>query len=126
MQSMGLRGILDARLYYSANDAAVYLSGLSPEQAATYFRHELLDLLFLSSYSLFFVTLLPKRKWVGVIPGIFDLLETGGILVALKVGPRPEIVSWLGWATLLKWTTGSYVVAVLLLQIRHRGLKKRG
>lgn len=130
MSAMGLgNDILDMRIYYTSEDAAKYLLNLSLEKANLYFDHELFDLLFLTSYSaLFFFSfegLFPHAsslKWITVLPGLFDLFETTGILVALSFGPKSLTMCWLGIFTLLKWLSGLVVVLVLLSRTVYRGI----
>lgn len=115
MSAMGLGSdILDMRFFYTSQEAAHYFLNLSPEKAQSYFSHELTDLAFLTSYtalSFFGVEIFFSKKsnlkWLALIPGLFDLCETCGILVTLKMGPPFNAISWLGIATLLKWTTGA-------------------
>jgi len=121
MYSMGIRDALDMRLYYTPAEAAQYLSSLSPARASLYFCHELFDLLFLSTYTALLYFALEfvwgsssPFKFLGLLPGFFDLFETVGILIALQVGPSPFIVSWLGIATFLKWITSAGVILLLV------------
>jgi hypothetical protein len=124
MSAMDLGDTLDLQIYYSASQASQYILGLSSEKMNIYFRHELLDLLFLSAYTALFyfgiALSFPSKnflKWSALMPGLFDLLETLGILIALRIGPQYFIVSWLGIATLLKWVTASVFIVILLMRI---------
>jgi hypothetical protein len=49
MSAMGIQDILDMHFYYSPAEATRFFTGLTEAQANLYLRHELLDLLFLSS-----------------------------------------------------------------------------
>jgi hypothetical protein len=121
---MGLHDILDSRLYYSAEEASLFFRSLSPSQMDRYFKHELLDLLFLTSYTLLDITLLarlfpeqPRLRYLGLVPGFFDALETLGILAVLTGAPISRIVPWLGIATCLKWITGAGIALMILVRL---------
>jgi hypothetical protein len=108
------------RFFYTGTDAFQYLTNLSSARSTLYFHHELLDLLFLSGYTALFVfgleAVFPENlrlKWLGLIPGLFDFVETAGILLSIKRELSPGALSYLGYATAIKWTT-DYGVFFLL------------
>jgi len=118
---MTMRELLDARFYYSATEASGFFAALSPAKAHLYLKHQLLDLLFLSSYSVLSFSvvevLFPKSlrmKIFAIVPGVFDLIETGSIIAILLGAPTTIFAGWLGFATLLKWVTGCLLIFIIL------------
>jgi len=117
---VGTLNSLDVRFYYTAQQADDFLRSLSPLESQRYLRTELLDLIFLSSYSVLLAfsmrRLYPSKiflAWYAIIPGVFDLAETMTIILLLAKWisyPPP----WLGLATCLKWTIGASVIALVL------------
>lgn len=107
-------GLLDARTYYTAEEARLFLTQLSPQAAHTYFWHCLWDFLFMLGYSwLLWLRLASPLAW---LPGLMDLGETSMILLALKTGNAPyDIMSLF---TVAKWI-GFLVVTVLALLKRY-------
>lgn len=130
MSSVGVEQSLDIRFYYSPDAANSFFSALSDIQRELYLKHELIDLLFLISYSTLFFFILermfPKQrriKFIGLIPGVFDFFETSGIIAVLLGTPVDAITPWLGSATAIKWATGSILVAAILLIGTRRTLR---
>lgn len=120
MWAFGTFNSLDARFFYSAEEAWTFLNGLSHSQVNVYFRNELIDLLLIGSYTyLFFLLaqrLFPSERlrWYTLVPGLFDLLETLAVIYLLTYPPGAFHLGWLGIATLLKWSTGGVIVLMLL------------
>lgn len=126
MISIGVMDSLDARFFYTPEEAQSYFFSLSEQKAAQYMLTEWLDLVFILSYSVFlyfaFSLTYPKKngaKRFALATGFFDLCETLGIITALQIGPRPEITSWLGIVTMLKWTTATIAIGALLVKFYY-------
>jgi hypothetical protein len=92
-------GLLDSRIYYSAEEARLFLTQLSPHMAQTYFWHCLWDFLFMFSYT-WLLWLRLATPWA-LLPGMIDIGETSLILMALKTGDAPYTLMSL--FTLGKW-----------------------
>jgi|GEM_PF-3653894 len=123
---MSASDILDARFYYSAREATGFFAALEPPQNKIYLEHELLDLVFLSSYTALFGTLAKRvfpnsssLQFFAFAPGLFDLIETGSIM-AILLGSSPGIfVGWLGVVTCCKWIAGSlFAIAIFVRYLR--------
>jgi hypothetical protein len=130
MSAMHFSDSLDLRIFYTETNATIYLSSLTPERSALYFRHELLDLLFLILYTALSVfgleAAFPTRlhlKWLGLVPGSFDFIETIGILVSLKIGLKSYILSWLGIVTFLKWSSGLAIIFLIFYGLVSKVMK---
>lgn len=108
-------GLLDSRTYYSAEEARVFLTQLSPQMAQTYFWHCLWDFLFLISYS-WLLWLRLRTPWA-LLPGVMDLGETSLILLAVKTGEAPYALMSL--FTVAKWI-GFLVVTGIAIAKRRR------
>src|SRR6478752_9429633 len=86
-------GFLDARFFYTHDQAYNFMTSLDDFDRGQYKLNEILDLFFLSIYSLLLVSNLrkvlpPGKAWFGFIPGAFDLIETTTILRWLQ-SPNP-------------------------------------
>jgi hypothetical protein len=109
--------ILDARPYYSAAEALVYLEELGPAGRTTYFVHECVDLVFIAAYTLLLRQLAARWRVTPRIllfaPGAADVIETAGILVLLGMGtPRSRLLAGvIGYATCCKWLALVAVIA---------------
>lgn len=116
---------LDAQLYYSGEAAKYFLNSLSEVQNQIYFRHEILDLGFIISYTLFYYFLVrrvlgsEKYLWMAFVPGFFDFLETTSILYLLKSENIPNELDWLGYLTALKWLTVTILSLILIIALRR-------
>ena len=117
---------LDTKFYYTGNEAVKFFDGLTAEEGKVYLRHECLDFLFIFSYSALFFRVLRRLyadnlvvSWLGLVPGLFDLTETGTIALIL-MRAIPIAPSWLGFMTCSKWITGATVVFVIGFQILKR------
>ncbi|MEQ1723076.1 MAG: hypothetical protein ABL930_07850 [Pseudobdellovibrio sp.] len=124
--SLGLKHTLDARIFYTQDDALAFLQSLDSTGLQTYLHVELLDLGFIFTYSmLMYVTLrkmIPNRFYfcfIAFIPGFFDLVETANIILFLQNPTYIQSFAWLGTITFLKWTTS----AVLLCYISFLRLR---
>jgi len=122
--------ILDARLYYTGDQARELLGGFNASERLAYFHNELLDFLFMATYSaLLFLwarRVLPARfRWIAFVPGVLDLIETSFILYAASSAGPWAFFDWLGCITLLKWVTGGVVIVVLVVRgvLRTRARK---
>ena len=112
--------ILDTKLFYTGAQARALLSSFDPMVREQYFRNELLDMLFITSYTgalvLAFYRLFPGKKFVqflAILPGAFDLIETSAILLALKGGLSWSHFDWLGAVTCMKWVCAGIALAIL-------------
>jgi len=121
---MSLQEILDSRFYYSATEASNFFAALGSQKTHIYLKHQLLDLLFLSSYSVIAFSIVEilfpkssKMKIFSVVPGIFDLIETVSIIAILLGAPTFIFVGWLGLATCLKWLTGCLLTILIVFRL---------
>ncbi len=112
---------LDARFFYSGVEAEHILYGGTSAQAERYFWNEILDLVFIALYScmLWLCAVRFKitgwQKWVlAVLPGVFDILETMFILLALQWRASPEMLSVLAFVTASKWISAMLSVFFLI------------
>jgi hypothetical protein len=129
---MSMREILDARFFYSANDVSRFFAELPPGRAGVYLEHQLLDLLFLSSYSVLSFSLAgflfpgpSKLKSLALVPGVFDLIETSSIIAILLGAPIGLFAGWLGFATCLKWSSGGLLTVVSLGRLAWIKVRQR-
>lgn len=111
--------ILDVRFYYNEIEFQKFFQTLSAKEHFRYILVASFDLCFLISYSVFFFLCLkrltykkPLFKYLGFLPGIFDLVETGSILAVLTENVPIKSVSWIGYMTALKWV---FVISILLI-----------
>jgi hypothetical protein len=131
MSQVGPAGALDGRFFYSDLEAQLFLRTLAPEKLNLYRFNELLDLFFIYKYSraltLALWRLHPGTKiWlVGLVPGLFDLLETGTILAAIHSATRTLAFSGLGYVTAVKWTTALLVVGFTFWSL-YRAFRNQG
>ncbi len=132
-------GILDIRPFYSPSDALSTLERLGDDGRAAYRVFATADLGFIVVYTAFLITwlrFLRVRKgfrskavpWFGLVPGVFDLVETVSILRVLAGWP-PSVPAWIwvaAFATPLKWAS-LLALAVLILvgEIRRRRTARR-
>ncbi len=121
--SFGPEDSLDAKLYYSGNEASLFFSSLSEAAVQKYKNQEVLDLFFIFFYTTIFYRLLRLRKperafLLCLIPGILDYSETLSILYYLLNAQSPIPLNWLGYVTFLKWFSGfllSLYIAFILV-----------
>lgn len=111
---------LDAKLYYTGNQAISLFKHMEKIQVKIYLYNEILDLLLITSYSLLFylcvMNLYPqnfKIRYLCLLPGGFDLIETFSVLLIINRGGPYSILHWLGIITLFKWTTGLLIVGLI-------------
>lgn len=120
----GTNSSLDAQFYYTGESAKHFLSSLTESQNRTYFRHEILDLGFIFSYTLFYFFLVRRTftsdhyQWLAFVPGFFDLIETTSILYFLNSKALPGTLEWLGPMTSLKWLSVAALSFILVLALR--------
>ena len=121
------QGILDARVFYGPDDIRELLTRQGEEGRAAYMAAALADLGFIVVYSILFVTwvrflrvryALPRKLpgIIGVLPGVFDLVETGSILLLLRAYPdQPLEPTWAAVITTpLKWLAAVGLVALVV------------
>lgn len=108
MQSVGPSDSLDAKFFYTGEQARNLFANFSLEDKEAYFLNEIFDLFLIFSYSFLFLTL--KRHLFALVPGFFDLVETLTVLYALKYGEPFNVFSFLGVMTALKWSTGALFI----------------
>jgi len=132
MTLLGPPETLDMKLYYSGDQARALLQSFSPTQLHAYFINELFDLLLMSSYTvLYFIGLtwaFPSRrifKTLAFVPAAFDFIETSFILYATKFPGPHAFFDWLGYATFLKWTTGTVLTTIYLYGLVHHLRRRR-
>jgi len=111
MSRLSPPGNLDVRLFYSNLDGNFFLRGLAPEALNNYRFTEYLDLFFIFNYTQAMLLTLRRRRpesliWlIALVPGVFDLVETGTIIAALHRNPPFLPVPNLGMFTCLKWVS---------------------
>lgn len=119
---LGPNESLDAKLFYSGDEALNFFQSLTEPAIAKYKNQEILDLFFILLYTTVFYRLLRVRKpeWaflLCLLPGIMDYSETLSILTYLLNGTSPIPLNWLGYVTFLKWflgfILGLYIVFIL-------------
>lgn len=105
MTILGPRESLDAKFYYTGEQAHALLLSFTAEEAEKYFRNEIIDLLFIVAYTSLLFMALKKRApnfiWLAFPAGFFDLIETSSILYCLKASP--VFLNQLGFVTAFKW-----------------------
>lgn len=122
------QGVLDARAMYGLEDIQELLTQQGEEGRAAYVAAALADLGFLVVHAALFVTwirflrvrfALPRKlpAIVGLVPAVFDLIETVSILLLLRSYPeQPLELAWSAvMATPLKWLS---VLAISALIVR--------
>ncbi len=117
--------LLDTRLYYSGAEAREFLNQLNSSDYLTYQMISALDLIFLGAYTLIICLFLriwfsEKAMLFGLIPGVFDFLETSGILYALTTTPQQQYFDYLGAVTFLKWSA----LLIVLFTVAHIFLRQ--
>lgn len=129
--------ILDARIFYSPVQAVALVEMLSASSKSAYRAFNFVDFAFIFFYSVMLVAwfrvLAPDVggrfrgwHWLGLVPGVFDLIETTGVALLLRSG-QPELSAgvWLAvLGTPLKWL-GVVFVLLLLVFAEIRGLRQR-
>lgn len=130
MLNLGLKNILDARLYYTPEYFVEFFNRLDPEMRHLYTVHESVDFAFIISYGLFLFWGLQKifgthSRWCKLVAGpvLFDFIETTAIWLCLQNYLHPSQVSELGFITFLKWASGFALVGAALLRIVVRTLR---
>jgi hypothetical protein len=120
---------LDSRPYYSFEQASSYLNGLSEIQKENYLHAEYFDFWFLINYSwlswLALKKYLPRKnlKWLAIIPGGLDLIETGLITWYLMTGSLNLGHRLLPVLSSCKWLSGVLITLYLLKTIFLRKAK---
>jgi hypothetical protein len=119
--------ILDARLFYSHQEALEYFQNLSFENSLLYWKAETTDFFFILTYTAFLYISLkrllwknPKLKYLAFLPGLFDLPETAMIWSVLTFGISPNQFSWLGLFTLMKWLSLLPILTVFIIYRRRQ------
>ena len=116
---------LDARLFYSPTTALTYLESLGELGRRHYRIHELADLTFIIAYSALLLRLAAfagRLRLVCWLPGFFDVIETGGILILLAAYPNRLLflATLVAAATPLKWAS---FLLVLSFYSRKKGTR---
>jgi hypothetical protein len=129
--------ILDARLVYGPAQAQALVEALDASSRSAYRAFNVIDFVFIVLYSALLVTWfrlldpdvgarLRGWYWLGLLPGVFDLIETTGVALLLRSeqpGHSPGL--WLAVAgTPLKWL-GALLALSLLVFAEVRGLHQR-
>lgn len=118
-------GILDSRFYYSAETASAFFHGLSADESGRYLLSEILDLLFIMSYTSTLALVFRRfslSKVSAFVPGTLDLIESIPIVLCLMGWLKIESLPFLGILTLAKWSSvgivGGYAVIRTVLRRR--------
>lgn len=120
-------GALDARLFYSPDTVVQLMHALHESGRTAYRLAEFVDLGFIVLYTILIVNWLrffANRKvrprlgspWLGVVPGVFDAVETLSVLALLHQYPTmPMPMIWAAvFATPLKWLAVVGMILVIL------------
>lgn len=120
-------GTLDARIFYTPSGARAFLSELDESGRAVYRLVASVDFAFIVVYTSALVTwvrflrnraALPSKAHpiLALIPGLFDLAETGSIFAMLSDPTgAPAVLAWVAAiATPIKWLTGLGVLAIVV------------
>lgn len=126
MVTQGAPVSLDAKPFYTGEQARALLELLGADGRELYRKTEIADLFFLTLYTAYLFLAFRGRsaavRIAGFAPGLFDLIETSLILYALSTAIDQPYWDWLGIVTALKWVSG--VPAVILL-IARRPIDRR-
>jgi len=129
--------ILDARLAYGPAQALALVEALDASALSAYRLFNVVDFVFIVLYSVLLViwfrllepdvdTKLRGWPWLGLLPGVFDFVETTGVALLLhsdQPGQSPGL--WLAvLGTPLKWF-GAALALSLLVVAEIRGLRRR-
>jgi hypothetical protein len=129
--------VLDARLAYRPAQALALVEALNASALSAYRVFNVVDFVFIVLYSVLLVTWfrlldldveakLCGWPWLGLLPGVFDFVETTGVALLLHSehpGQSPGL--WLAvLGTPLKWF-GAVLALSLLLFAEVRGLRRR-
>jgi hypothetical protein len=129
--------VLDARLAYGPAQALALVEALNASALSAYRVFNVVDFVFIVLYSVLLVTWfrlldldveakLRGWPWLGLLPGVFDFVETTGVALLLHSehpGQSPGL--WLAvLGTPLKWF-GAVLALSLLLFAEVRGLRRR-
>ncbi len=129
--------VLDARLFYSPCQAVSLIKSLDQSTMSAYRIFNRVDFIIIALYSILLVLWfrlldpdvdlnLRGWPWLGLLPGIFDLVENIGVALLLNSSQpeqNPEV--WLAvLGTPLKWL-GALLALSLLIFAEIRGLRRR-
>ena len=127
MQRFGPGRSLDVMFYYNFDEAKLLFEGFSEDEVKKYLLIEFLDLGLILFYSLFLYISFTKLfknlifvRYLGLLPGVFDFIETKSIILILNQSIDYSILYWLGMATAAKWSLGAFCALLLLLGLALR------
>ncbi|MCJ8275863.1 MAG: hypothetical protein HRT44_00780 [Bdellovibrionales bacterium] len=128
MSQIGPETSLDARFYYSFEEGKDFLAQLNSNQKEAYLLNEFLDLGLIFFYSSFLYVGLSRLfhksflgiKYLGLLPGVFDFIETKSIILLLNNTIDTSILYWLGSITAAKWIFGAINAIAFLLGFYFR------
>lgn len=135
MSQQGITNNLDVRKFYWGSEAISYLLSLTPDESQRYLTKEYFDLFFILSFSsLFFLLMVrffPRIKYLwllALLPGFFDLIETGTIISLLMTQKYPRPLDWLGLVTAVKWLLAYLVMIIIVVgglkELVAKGLRR--
>jgi hypothetical protein len=132
MENFGPSQSLDIKFYYSGAEARALIQNLHAFELKYYFRNELIDLIFIFTYtSALWIGLrriFPNNKataTLALLPGFFDLIETIAIIYAVKRPGGPhDFFDWLGVVTSLKWIFVAIAIGAVIMGLVRRKLIK--
>lgn len=122
MKFFGPPGKLDGRIFYTIEEARLYLMGLSSEARSNYIIGELLDFWFLVNYTwlsfLGFQYFHPgsRLRMIPVFGGVLDFFETSLILLYLLQGNFLFVHEWLPFLSTPKWFIALGCMSYLLIK----------
>ena len=124
MRMIGPPDCLDAKLFYSGEQARALINSFSESDLRAYFLQEILDLGFLTSYTTLFLLMLrrlsPAKTWLLIFPvivGLSDLVETTVTILVLKFSGSKMWFDWLGLFTFVKWVLGAIVALIIFTRL---------
>jgi len=104
MRSLSPANKLDARLFYTFEQAVSYLESLTEIQKQNYLYAEIVDFWFMINYT--WLQFLVVKKWPAFLPGILDFLETSLIVTYLMSNELLMIHQALPFISSTKWFSG--------------------
>lgn len=137
LNALATLNVLDAQLAYAPPKAITLIKTLKSSELSAYRLFNKFDFVLIFLYSILLVAWFKLLEpdagvkikgwpWLGLLPGIFDLLENIGVALLLySKQPEKSVGVWMAVAgTPLKW--GSTVLILLLLLFAEiRGLRRR-
>lgn len=130
MASFGPHDSLDARLYYSGNEARSLFESFGASELKAYFINEIFDLVLIVCYTAALYLGLRRlystsvrMTLIPLIAGGADFIETSAIISVLKFSLSPGVFDWLGVFTFIKWSFVGMALLLILIGWRPRSMR---